>query len=93
MNLSAPKRFYLAALFARSNYGHSLDDVPKPILSDRMELSDMVDHVCGPLCESDEHYDMFLEEAERWDASLAAMTLADLEVHPRIAAKFKELNE
>lgn len=90
MKLDNVQTLYLAALYARSNYGHSVDDVPKPLLHPSMELSDLVDHVCGPLCESDEHYDMFLGEAQSWYDRITSTVTTKTPIPPYIMAKLKE---
>lgn len=60
-----PRINILSAAFARSNMGHSLS----PQIAQMKEpdsLYGAVLRVCADLIESDEHSDLFLEEATAW---------------------------
>lgn len=57
----------LAAAFARSNMGHRISDFSKLTFKN---LDSAVCRICGDLIENDDHYDMFLEEAEMWKSIL-----------------------
>lgn len=62
----------LAAMFARSNMGHGVPEAWKlrglltPAPRWNPNLGSMVGNLCGDLMESDEHFDMFLDEAKMW---------------------------
>jgi hypothetical protein len=59
-----------AAIFARTNMGQSCptkEDVDRyRSVSVKSDLANMVDLVCGSFIESEEHFDIFHEEAQGW---------------------------
>lgn len=63
----------LPAIFARSNMGHGLPDA-SAVAADRRRttttLQGCVIHYAGHLMETDEHEEMFLEEARSWVKTL-----------------------
>ena len=72
-----------AAMFARTNYGHSMPDgdrIRRYRISAKhgASLSAMVNMVCGDYIETDDHYDMFVEEAESWRHRLSKDELEDI---------------
>ena len=66
MNLS---QNILAALMARRNMGHGMpsrDETRHLVYRENVSLDNAVQVFCMNLIESDEHYDMFMEEAQAW---------------------------
>jgi len=73
-------RVVWAAMFARTNYGHSLPSASevaryRTAAKHGTNLPAMVNLVCADLCESDGHYDMFLDEAQSWSSCFASKEL------------------
>lgn len=80
MPMSDPDCIVWSALFARTNYGHEMP-VSTEVRAYRTaakhgtSLKAMVNMVCADLLETDEDYDMFVEEAESWSEKLRVKEL------------------
>lgn len=71
MPMTEADRNVWAACFARTNYGHSLptaDDMRRlrAAAKSGSALSALVNMTCADLMETDEHYEMFRDEAQSW---------------------------
>lgn len=75
MPMSDADRIVWSAIFARTNMGQLMPDAYmisryRIAAKHGTDLGAMVNMVCGDYMESDEHYDMFLDEAKSWEAYL-----------------------
>jgi hypothetical protein len=73
-------RVVWSAVFARTNYGHELpsaQDMRRYRTAARhgTQLPAMVNMVCADLMESDDHYEMFLDEAKSWQTGFYTQEL------------------
>lgn len=70
----------LAAMFACSNLGHEIEYTAlqevfrQNAVGKRVGFAEAVSQLCGHLMESDEHENVFLQEAGRWYADFSFMT-------------------
>ncbi len=85
----------LAAYMARSNMGQSVNsDMLFNAMYGNMEdrsIEDFVEIFCGELCESDDHFDMFVEEAKGWVEQLTPMKFKEFKkTWPEHAANWQE---
>lgn len=65
-----------AAVFARTNYGHSMPSTHemrqyRTAAKHGTSLAAMVNLVCGDIVENDDHYTMFANEARGWETTLS----------------------
>ena len=65
-----------SAVFARTNMGQVMPTayeigLYRVAASHGTSLEAMVNFVCADFCETDEHFDMFLDEAKSWRKELA----------------------
>lgn len=72
-----------SAVFARTNMGQTMPTAHEMGLyrvaaSHGTSLPAMVNLVCADFCETDDHYDMFLDEAKSWEAEFANKELDDI---------------
>ena len=75
MPMTEADRTVWAALFARTNMGMPMPQAHevrnyRSNARHGASLAAMVNHVCAEFMETDEHYEMFLDEARSWDATL-----------------------
>jgi len=69
MKLTEKDIIILAAMFARSNMGmeRASDNHVRRLKECRfLHLEDAVSDLCSQFIETDEHYDIFVEEAQGW---------------------------
>lgn len=84
MNITRSQVCLLAAIAARSNYGHGLpseDVLVRLRKSTNLTVGEAVTNVCSNIIETDDHYDMFMEEATSWKMRIDRDGIEDFQKH------------
>jgi hypothetical protein len=94
MKLSEKDIIILAAMFARSNMGmeRASDNRVRRLKDCKfLHLEDAVSDLCQEFMENDEHYDIFVEEAQGWVDYLKNEPRAS-EIHKDLFEQYKRIS-